>query len=339
MKWLGSSGLFLATALLVCSAPAGAAGPLPSVRLPESAAIRGLPPPSFARSAHSYGWPIRPFGVKHLIRSGLGDPRVGALERNFHFGIDIPAADRTPVYAVEAGTAYLSPGRVAVLTNFRPGDRTGFTYWHIDPAVQQRSFVRPHSLIGWIKPGRGHVHFAEIQNDRYVNPLRPGALTPAPDLSRPTIDSVTVEPIGQDPDSDGAVSGRIRIVIEASARPVQTPPPPWQGSVIAPSLVLWRLLAEGAAVSEWRTAVDFRNYIPPNTRYADIYTPQAKPDWPNRPGIFLFYLARNWDTSALEPGAYTIQVAAYEGAKNVTATAPLQIAEPVVAPTETVSLP
>jgi murein DD-endopeptidase MepM/ murein hydrolase activator NlpD len=300
-----------------------------SVHLPESVAIHKLPPPALAQPSHSYGWPIRPFDKKHRIRSGFGDPRFGDVERNFHFGIDIPAPDGTPVYAVAPGIAHLSPGHVAVLTNAERGHAVGFTYWHINSAVPEGSFVGLHSLIGWIKPGMGHVHFAEIEHDRYVNPLRPGALTPAPDLNAPAIGSITVASLGKDGDVDGAVRGRIQIFVNASTRPTQTPPAPWQESVISPSLIRWRLLSHGTPVSEWRTAVDFRNYIPANTRYADIYTAEAKADHPNKSGIFLYYLARNWKTSSLSPGAYTIKVVAYStGRKKTTATAPLQIAQP-----------
>jgi hypothetical protein len=326
----------LGTWLLIAALPAiasDAAGTRVSVFLRKSVATRQAPA-ALARPAHSFGWPIRPFGVEHGIRSGFGDPRFGRVQRNFHFGIDIPAPNGTPVYAVAAGIAFLAPDRVAVLTNDRLGQRSGFTYWHINPAVPEHAFVQRHELIGWVKPGAGHVHFAEIQHDRYVNPLRPGALTPAPDLNAPTIASITVTPIGPQTNtiSNGAVNGRIQIVVQAYVRPTQTPPPPWQRSLISPSFIRWRLLAQGTPVSEWRTAVDFRNWIPPNSQYADIYAPQATSDHPHKPGTFLYYLARNWNTSTLAPGTYTIKVVAYNtGSQKTTATAPLQVAPPPAA--------
>ena len=41
--------------------------------------------------SRGYGWPLRPFNRQHAIRGAFGDPRFGARQRNFHFGIDIPA--------------------------------------------------------------------------------------------------------------------------------------------------------------------------------------------------------------------------------------------------------
>jgi hypothetical protein len=320
-SWIGSAG----------ASPLGSfVSPRSSVRLPESSAIRGLPPAALARRSHSYGWPIRPFGVKHRIRAGFGDPRQTSGHLDFHFGIDISAPDGTPVYAVAPGVVFLAPDRVAVLTDERQGHRTGFAYWHIDPAVREHSFVALHSLIGWIKPGVGCVHFSEIEHDRYVNPLRPGALTPAPDLTAPTIDSIAVEPIGPDSDSDGAVRGTIQIIVDAQVRPAQRPPSPWQGAVIAPTLIRWRLLADRAPVSEWQTAVDFRNYIPLNrdNLYSEIYAPHTKENRAGKPGAYRYYLARSWNTSALAPGEYTIEVVTRStGGKKSTATAPLQIVQ------------
>jgi Peptidase family M23 len=337
-------GLFSVAVLLLCFSWIGSAGASAlgssvsrhgsgrtrshiSVRLPESSAIRELPSAALARRSHGYGWPIRPFHAKHRIRAGFGDPRQTAGHLDFHFGIDISAPDGTPVYAVAPGIVYLAPGRVAILTDEH---RNGFAYWHINPAVREHSFVDLHSLIGWIKPGAGHVHFAEIEHDRYVNPLRPGALTPAPDLIAPTIDSITVKPIDPDGDSDRAVRGTIQIIVDAQVRPAQRPPSPWQGAVISPTLIRWRLLANRTPVSEWRTAVDFRNYIPLNrdNLYSDIYAPHTRQNRAGKPGVYHYYLARSWNTSAVPTGEYTIEVVARSiGGKRSTATAPLQIVQ------------
>src|SRR5580765_2425787 len=50
----------------------------------------------------AYNWPVKPFGRQHPVRGFLNDPRIGGHgSRAFHFGIDVAAADGTPVYAVE----------------------------------------------------------------------------------------------------------------------------------------------------------------------------------------------------------------------------------------------
>src|SRR5439155_909383 len=79
-----------------------------------------------------------------------------------------------PVYAVAAGEVYRSPDAVAV----RGADGREFSYWHVEPAVEEHEHVEEHELLGWAKASWGHVHFAELEDGVYVNPLRPGALEP-----------------------------------------------------------------------------------------------------------------------------------------------------------------
>ena len=81
--------------------------------------------------SRGYGWPLRPFNQQHAIRGAFGDPRFGAQQRNFHFGIDIPARGGTPVYAV-----FLAPSSwhltesafwLTVGQAMRPAFRTGIS--------------------------------------------------------------------------------------------------------------------------------------------------------------------------------------------------------------------
>src|SRR5205085_7796364 len=61
------------------------------------------------RPVTSYPWPLKPFDRPHPVRGNFDDPRVDfvgdELASNFHFGVDISAADGTAVYAVAPGIA------------------------------------------------------------------------------------------------------------------------------------------------------------------------------------------------------------------------------------------
>jgi hypothetical protein len=257
-----------------------------------------------------YNWPLRPFNKQHVIRSGFGEPRFGAEQRNFHFGIDLPTANWAPVYAVAGGTAFLEPDHVAVLSR-SGGTFDGFSYWHIRPAVGEYSPVHPHELLGWVTPAWGHLHFAQIVDGRWVNPLRPGVLRPYTDSRRPRIWQISVKVLP---------NGRANVIVDASVAPARRPAPPWQYARLAPSLVRWRLLFAGRAISAWQDAVDFRIFIPPNNLFAEVYAPGTRPNRPDEPGRYRFYLAREWNLAGLPAGLYALEVQAI-GSRGATATA------------------
>ncbi len=322
LRALGVS-LCLALALVAAGTAAGRTRAQPPVVvLPESAAMRSLPRDAPV-ARHSYGWPVRPFGRQHAIRGGFGDPRFGRVQRNFHFGIDIPAAPLTPVYAVASGTVFLEPDHVDVL-NRRQRWRSGFSYWHIFAAVGEHVFVRKHELLGWVRPAWGHLHFSELLNNRYVNPLRRGALEPYSVPTRPRLEAPTILPhVGIDP---GAPPGRdpVDVTVDAWTTSALRPPSPWQRSRVAPSLIRWRLLQRGVPVSRWRTAVDFREFIPPNRLFGDVYAPGTAQNTRYGPGTYRFYLARDWNLYELPPGKYDLQVEAF-GSRGAIATAATQL--------------
>src|SRR3984893_7223481 len=140
-----------------------------------------------APAGRPYGWPLKPFDQMHPVRAFLNDPRIADGSQAFHFGIDISAPDGTPVFAVEGGTVYLEGAQnVAVVTTDRSRE---FGYWHLVPAVTHHQVVRQGDLLGHIAKSWGHVHFAERSGD-YLNPIRPGALTPFSDPPPPVVSRI-----------------------------------------------------------------------------------------------------------------------------------------------------
>ena len=108
-------------------------------RLPILVALLAVAVPS---SAGAYGWPLRPFQRPHPIRASFGDPRYhlggeSAISA-FHFGVDIVAADGTPVYAVEPGVVVRL--HASSLTVGRHSGRR-FGYWHVRPVVRSGTYI------------------------------------------------------------------------------------------------------------------------------------------------------------------------------------------------------
>jgi hypothetical protein len=257
----------------------------------------GVAPVHAARGL-SYDWPIRPFRRQHPVRAFLDDPRGGEGHQwSFHFGIDVAAPDGTRVYAVEGGKVYFdSPRALAVVSP----DGRAFGYWHIVPRVRSHQFVQRHQLLGVIADGWGHVHFAEHLNGRYVNPLRPGALTPYVDHTAPTISEVGLVRVGHH-------SSLVARVFDTTVPRV---PGPWADEPVTPALLRWRLVSGRAAVTGWRTAADFRSFMLPASRFTTVYAPGTRQNHEGEPGHYCFYLDRGWNTRALRPGSYELEVAA-----------------------------
>jgi hypothetical protein len=268
-----------------------------------AAGVAALAAPAFASA---YPWPLKPFDRQHPVRGGFcdprlrpdGDPATGA----FHFGVDIVAADGTPVYSVSEGTVFRRHGAVAVR---EPGGHE-FSYWHVDTVVGEHSFVRAGDLLGYVAQGWGHVHFAESDAQGYLNPLRPGALEPFSDSTTPVVTAIDVT----------AAGGRLDATAEAYDPPPITPPPPWQEARLAPAVVRWRLLLDGAEVLPWTTAADFRTVWPAPQRFAEVYAPGTTQNHPGSPGRYVFWLAHGRDLASLPDGAYVLQVEARDASGN-----------------------
>ena len=239
--------------------------------------------------AHAYHWPLKPFDRQHPVRGAFDDPRLGGT---FHFGVDISAADGAAVYAVAPGTVFRYSDAIAVR---QPSGRE-FSYWHVRATVPEHGYVRTGEKIGVVRPGFGHVHFAEFDGKTYVNPLRPGALTPFADHTTPVVGQIVVE-------QDGPA---ISATVEAYDPPPMTPPWPWRKATWTPAVIRWRLVADGATVVPWTTAVDSSVYHP-RRDYGGVYAPGTMENRPGRAGRYVFWLTRRLPVAA---GRYDLDVRA-----------------------------
>jgi murein DD-endopeptidase MepM/ murein hydrolase activator NlpD len=285
---------------------------LPRVSTLYLIAAAGLALPGAAHA--SYGWPLAPFDRQHAVRSFFDDPRAeGTGASSFHFGIDISGRDGTPVYAVAAGVVRLQPDSVALVAE--TGDRT-FSYWHVDPTVADLANVSAGQQVATIKPGFGHVHFTEIHDGRYVNPLRPGGIVPYVDSTSPTVVSLFAA-LGTRKVSLDSLRGTLDLLVDAyDTPPPPLPAPPWNLTRVAPALVRWRLVPDGAGTAPWRTAVDFRSYLATKEEFSSVYAPWTTLNGPGRPARLVYYLARAWSSARLADGRYRLQVAVFDSQGN-----------------------
>ena len=148
--------------------------------------------PQSTPGRYSYRWPVKPFSQQHPVRGFFGDPRISnhGESHQFHFGVDISAPNDTRVYATLSGTAYI---HALHSTTIEVVGENGveFSYWHVVPSIRSGQRVTAYeTVIGRIEEPYGHVHFSEKLDGRYLNPLRPGAMGPFVDDTRPTVRSV-----------------------------------------------------------------------------------------------------------------------------------------------------
>jgi hypothetical protein len=255
----------------------------------------------------SYGWPLRPFDRQHPVRAFLDDPRIEDASRAFHFGIDVVGRDGTAVYAIAAGTvSFNDPTAIAVV---EPGGRI-FGYWHIVPVVRPGQDVARHQLLGHIAKGWGHVHLAERprRGARYVDPLRPGALTPFVKHTHPVITALAFEHRGE-PVRPQRVVGLVNLVALAHDVTPLAVPAPWHAMPVAPARLRWRVLRGTATVKPWKVGVNlfpFRDAA----AFHLIYAPGTRQNHPGKPGLYRYFLAHDWASGTLPDGDYRLQVEA-----------------------------
>jgi hypothetical protein len=291
---------FTGTASQASVSPSTAVGDRIERTAPTSHAPHARAVARAERSA--YGWPVKPFARQHPVRGFFGDPRVAnhGRSRQFHFGIDISAPNGTPVYATLTGTIYihaLHRTTIAIVGS----DGVEFSYWHVVPAVRsgQRA-VAYRTVIGHIEEPYGHVHFSESRNRRYLNPLRPGALGPFADHTRPEVVGLRAE-------------GGDLVVRVADETPLAVPRP-WHDLPVMPALVRWRLLdANGRPASPWKTVVDFRHTIPAASEFDRTWAPGATQNHVRAPGRYRLFISREHDERALRGRAVEIAVSDSRG--------------------------
>jgi hypothetical protein len=252
-----------------------------------------------------YSWPLKPFDRAHPVRGYFNDPRVSGGSRAFHFGIDIAAPNGTSVYAIRAGVVHLEGPRSLSVAD---GD-LDFGYWHVVPAVSHLERVRKHQLVGHVQSPWLHLHFAEHRSGVYLDPLRPGALTPWRDTARPEVARVLFSRNGRMLPA-APISGAVDVIAEAQQMPPLPVPAPWHDLPVTPARLRWRVRRGGGTVRPWHTPIDLSKALLPKSAFRRIYAPGTRQNRPGSPGLYRFYLAHRWSTTLLPDGHYRLEVEA-----------------------------
>ena len=279
-----------------------------------------------------YGWPVKPFHRQHPVRGFFGDPRIGmtpkGMEESFHFGIDVSCPNGTAVYATLDGVVRLQSFRPETVAVVGYDGRTEFQYWHIVPSVANGQRATAYrTVVGHAAPPWEHVHFAESRDGAYLNPLRPRALGPFSDTTRPWIKQLRAETGGRQVPAR-ATHGVVDLVVEAYDTTPIPVPGRWGGKPVTPSLLRWRLTGTGGrVVLPWSAAIDHRLRIPSNDRYPSEYGRWTRQNKKNRIGRYRFVLQAGWDSGTVADGRYVVEVAASDVSGNATvARFPIRIA-------------
>jgi hypothetical protein len=314
---VGLTALALASSSASGASTGSTAASAKSVR-PTTVAVRSgareLPSAPSGRTArtehYAYRWPVKPFGRQHPVRGFFGDPRISNHHQShqFHFGVDISAPNGTPVYATISGRIYLHPLHS---TTIAVVDDSGveFSYWHVVPVVRNGQRATAYrTVIGRIEEPYGHVHFSERREGRYVNPLRPGAMGPFSDSTRPGVFKLTTEVDGGR--TTPAAGSAFDLIVEPRDETPLAVPRPWHDLPVMPAIVRWRLLgADGRTIVDWRTVVDFRETIPSASEFGRIWAAGTTQNHVRQPGRYRLYLARQGELTTLRRGSYIVEVA------------------------------
>ena len=277
-------------------------------------------------TASAYPWPIKPFNEQHPIRANFGDPRTrfwntmltdgldGPGLFQFHNGIDIAAAEGTPVYPITSGTARLIDG--AAVSVRSPGHK--FQYFHIIPSVHNgQHVIAQRTVLGHVMRAANHVHLTEIRGRRVWNPLAAGGIRPYTDRTAPQVTAIFARPVSSLLASDPEhVCGVVSLVTAAQDTPPLPVPGTFAGYPVSPARVMWSLRKLGGLLYvPMVSAVDFRTTLPPVRNFWRVYargTYQNAPRFSNQqffvPGRFLYDLAQSFDTRSYPNGTYEAHV-------------------------------
>lgn len=295
----------------------------------ERVAVPSLCPAT--KPAAAYQWPVEPFRVQHPVRGNFGDPRIiaragplgrdapGTVSYQFHNGVDIVAADGSPVYGVADGTVrYVAFDFVVVGAHHRR-----FQYWHVIPDVHVgEHVVAGRTILGWIRHRSGHVHLTEIDHGRVANPLEPGHLFPYRDRRPPVVDRVLLA--GGRAVAGAAARAPVEVLILAHDEPSLPVPGRWARLPVTPAEVTWSLQAADGRRVAGGVAADFRRTLPRPRAFWQVYargTYQNAPVAGRRhymglPGRYIFR-GGGIDTRALAPGRYELVARASDVCGNV----------------------
>ena len=271
-------------------------------------------------TASSYGWPVKPFFSQHPVRGFFGDPRIGEGQQgkshSFHFGVDVVAADGTPVFATVSGRIVISPDHPQTISIQAGDGQSVFAYWHLVPSVRKGDrAVAYRTVLGHVADGWGHVHFAESLNGEFLNPLRPGAMAPYVDHTMPAVHAFSFERDGKAVGRVG-LHGRFDLVAEAYDETPLAVPAPWDDRPVCPALVRWRIIGARRRARAWQTSADFTTTIPPASSFDSVYARWTRQNHPWRDGRYRFRLARSWDSRLVPDGRYRLEVVVVDSRGN-----------------------
>ncbi len=103
--------------------------------------------------------------------------------------------------------------------------------------------------------------------------------------------------------------GLVNICCIAFDTPPLAVPPPWAHMPVSPARIRFRIVRFGKSVVPWRNGVDLRTFRTPDAFHV-VFGPETRQNHPNKPGLYCYNLAHDWN-SALHPnGSYRIDVEA-----------------------------